>query len=363
MKGKEFRIALSLLHINVYRVCIEKAKEVVDAYQNPRDLVKKGVNSLEKKFKYLLQMSANAEYMKYKLITGDEHFLVGKLWRFDDEYSLDICEKVAREYVRKSGNINFNCYSFMAEFLAALGMMEFYSIENKREYLDRGCEYLIESAHYSSRIGYERKATQSLLYVVRYLSRFGVDDAGQKSQRILDEAEAIIDRKQSAQDRDWLNAIYHLSYGEKYLFIDKLPDKAIVEFLAAFRCSLEINYMRLVPDCLYDIFRACNRILGSGEEERIKNNIKETIGDKRILREFPFIYDGTYKSILHEATNITAKFIHEGMDEWNIEETGTICRDTAVSLWNQWANVEGYDKHAFSEHILKGSFLSPLFED
>ncbi len=361
LKGKEFRIALTLLHLNIYKGRIEKAKEIVDSYQKPKDIINQGVNSLDKPFKDLLITSAHIEYMKYKLVTGDEEFLVGKRWRFDEKYSLDKFENVARKYAKRSGNINFNCYSFMAESFGALGLMEFYSIENKREHLEKGCEHLIESAHYSSRIGYERKATQSLLYVVRYLSRFGSDDANQTGQRILDESEAMINRKQSTQDKDWLNAIYHLSYGEKYLLVDNLPDKAMVEFLSAFRCSLDINYMRLVPDCLYNIFRACDKILNSSNEETIKGNIKKIIDDKKIGHEFPFLCsDEIYSSILNESTMLIEEYLRKEINEWKLEETRTVCRDTAISLWNRWANVEGYDEHPFSEYIRKGSFLSPL---
>lgn len=363
LKGKEFRITLTLLHLHIYQGDIAKAKQIIDDYQNPRILVDKGVNSLDKTFKDLLVMSAYIEYMKYKLVTGDEEFLVGKLWRIDKKYSLIECEKIARAYVRQSGNINFNCYSFMAEFLATLGMMEFYAIENKNEYLERGREYLIESAHYSSRIGYERKATQSLLYVVRCLSRLRSDDAGQESQKILDEAERVIDRKQSAQDMDWLNAIYHLSYGEKYLLIDDSPDMAIVEFLSAFRCTLSINYMRLVPDCLYDIFRACDGILKSDDKEALKENIKRALDRKHVREKFPFLYEGIYSSTLSDSMSFAEEMISGKIDEWEIEDFGNTCRNAAISLWNQWANAERYSEHAFSEHILGGSFLSPLSKD
>lgn len=363
LKGKEFRITLNLLHLYIYKGNITKAKEINDEYQNPRVLVDKGVNSFDKAFKNLLVMSAYIEYMKYKLVTGDEEFLIGKLWRRERIYSLDEYQDVARSYVRQSGNINFNCYSFMAEFLATLGVMEFYAVENKAEYLERGREYLIEAAHYSSRIGYERKATQSLLYVVRCLSRLRVEDTDQEIQTILIEAGRVIDRKQSAQDMDWLNAIYHLSYGEKYLLIDDLPDMAIVEFLLAFRCTLNINYMRLVPDCLYDIYRACNRILKSGDEETMKEKIKGVIGDRKIRQEFSFVYEGIYIEDLNDSIGLAEEWASGKIDGCKVEEFGEACKKAATNLWDRWAKVEGYDEHAFSEHINSGSFLSPLFKD
>lgn len=363
LKGKEFRLKLTLLHLNIYQGRMEEAKKIVDAYQDPRELVEKGVNSLDKEFQALLIMSAHVEYMKYKLVAGDKQLLQGKLWKIDPKYSLEKCEKVARAYVKRSGNINFNCYSFMAEFFSALGVMEFYAVENGMEDLKKGCEYLIESAHYSLRIGYERKAAQSLLYVVRCLSRLRLDDVDQKSQNILNEVETVVNRKQSAQDRDWLNAIFHLSCGEKYLLIDNAPDKAMVEFLSAFRCSIDIGYIRLVPDCLYNIFRASKKIQASIDREAIIEQMNNVLGEEKIRQKFPFSYDGPYNQVLESAMGVEEKYTGGKIDESKIEENGIICRDAAIKLWNKWAQVEEYTEHVFSRYIYEGKFLSPLSKD
>jgi hypothetical protein len=375
LKGKKVRLTLTLLHLYVYEGLIREAKKIFD----DRDFMEKEIDLLDDPFKHLLLMSLRAEHMKYKLVTGDQELLLGKLWRNDESYSLAECEKAAKEYVKQSGNINFNCYFFMAEFLNTLGMMEFYSVEKKkevvstkRENLEKGYEYLVESAHYSSRIGYERKATQSLLYVVRILSRLRSSNIKQKSKKIIDEAEKVLNRAQSSQDRDWLNAIYYLSRGEHNLLVNEETNDAMRDFLLAYRCSIEIKYMRLVPDCFYNIYRALDLILKSDTKEpgiqlKLKLDNSEEFKDirQRMWVDYEIAYKNKKSDKLDAAKNLTEHFFDKNFipNKDNMEQTKNACISAAIWILNDWASIEGYDEHAFSEHIRKGSFLSPLSED
>jgi hypothetical protein len=357
IRAKERRSQLTLLHLAIHRGEIKKAKEIISRNHNPRKLLGNKITDPQNKhFRNLLAASASVSYMKYKLVTGNEELLKGKLWRKPGIYSLKKGEDIARDYVSKTGNINFNCYFFMSDLLGIHGLLEFYAGGDSKRHLEEGFNYLLEAAHYSSRIGYQRRAAQWLMYALRCLLRLSVEDVKRQGNLMLARTKDILDSNQFAHDKDWLNSIYHLSRGEYLLFVDNNEHKAksLVEFLIALRCSIDIGYMRLVPDCLYDIARACQAILTHPKKEELEQEALSLIQSKGIYHDF-----GSGDQI---GFHVIERMIADSQT-LNLDDVIKTAKEEAIFLWNNWAKEEGYENHVFSENIKKGDFLAPILQD
>jgi hypothetical protein len=362
VRAKERRLQLALLHLALYQGNLKEAKRLLDESESFKELTSSEVaSSNNQHFKNLLGMSVNSALMRYKLISGDEEFLVGRRWRVEPNFSVAECERVADEYIRKSGNINFNAYYFMSDFFSTLGIVEFYGSDNVRDNLEIGLEYVLEAAHFSSRIGYERRAAEWLMYAVRYFSRIKSKDAVAKVDRIVVKTKEILDGNQSMQNKDWLNAIYHLGYGESLLLLNKKYAEALVEFLLALKCSLEIGYIRLVPDCLYDVFRACYAIEKHDENQTLNSALETAITNEKMYEECSVLHrmDDRYKFILKD---VVKKCFVE-INEFSLSEVKEVCRKAAIDMWNEWAISVGNEKHTFAEGIERMIFISPLDEN
>lgn len=356
---KERRAQLIRLHLFIYEGKLKEAKNIIDDSRSPKNLLKKIHDHKTRHGRRLLLSHARAAFMRYSLTSGNAPFLVGKQWRVDPSFSIQKCLDGIKEHVKVYGNITFASYFCAADFYSSIGLLEFYASDGDAEYLEKSQNCFLKAAHFASRIGYERYSAQFLIYAIRCLCRLDSKKSISSIEELFKKVESIIEKRdftgnlergKIAKEKDWLNAIFHICKGEKLHLVEGNKELAIKEFAEALKCSIEIGYIRIMPDCLYNIYRACN---DSDIDVSPLQEIRNSLYDWTIV-------DPDYKDILtgkmgivpgKEAREITSKEVAENS------------KSAAIAILNKWARDSSSDttaKHIFSTKIDKDDFLKAV---
>lgn len=312
-------------------------------------------------YKWIISIHEVSCILRSKMITGDKQFLYGKLWRHLDGYSLSTFKALLKNYTEAIGSVDFEAYFCASQIFGIIAQLDLYSLEATREELEESVENLLKAAHYSYRIGHFRRSSQWIINAVRICCRLGrekdVDNANKlmalasETTQGSDRDEFLHKQAQSSgiKSNDWLTVNTLIASGEIDL-INKNYDRALVRFFDALIIIYEVEYMRMAPDCLYNIHRAIDRLIVTNfnGENPIKRTIEGPLGEKVSILNTPKILSG-------------GSFKDTGAD-W--QSFSADCKNSAASLWNEWARSEGYESHPFAEAICENDdFLQTLAKD
>ena len=348
-----------------------------------QDIVKKIEQGVKKKSIYKLNPSSPIIYLhklscliRYKLISGDEEFLYGKHWRTLDEYKVSNCLEIIKEYTSEIGSIDFNAYFCASQVAGIIAQLDLYSPAATRMEVEEAVGYLLQAAYCSSRIGHYKRSAKWVTNAVRACCRLGQSQDIDKARKLISLAEKFINAPQkvkppflSAQSsgvgsQDWLFVNQCLSKGEILMSKKESKEysKALTFFFRALETAFEVNYIRIIPDCLYDIYRATKGLRESNykgnnpisKKSRFSlnvssNNLEET-SLRKLAREI-LLTDGIRSEGEFENIDVDWKLFSEK------------CKHAAADMWNEWAKYANRKKHPFANEITKGNrFLTAVVQ-
>lgn len=319
-------------------------------------------------YNFLISIHQFSCLIRYRFMTGDKQFLYGKPWESELEenlYNIKTHEKILQRYTQVTGSINFEAYFCASQIFGIIGQLGLYSLEPDRIELESSIKNFILATHYSYRIGHLRRASQWLMNAVRVYCRLGTENDIRNAVKLMSlshELNKLFDSEQSKsmgqisgiKSQDWLTANQNLAQGEIDLTLGKY-DSALRSFSEALNITYTVEYVRLMPDCLYNMHRALEKLIDTTYNGRnpLRGIIKKTSSNTTEIYK-------KVEDLLFKSTGIFADENFQDIKaDWRIFSEK--CRDTAALIWHEWASAEGYSSHPFEEAICEGSqFLGTL---
>lgn len=305
--------------------------------------------------------------IRFFFMSGRRDFLLRRHWKIQNSYSLNSHLSTIRDYVIKIGNIDFDSYFCASQIIGIVSQLDLYSVHSTRSDLKSSVENLIKAAHYSYRIGHFRRASQWILNAVRTCCRLGqpediskahslckiadsIREHGMNFSKAKDEAFETYVPDEKGLTADWLLVNQQLASGEVHL-AEKNYDEALLNFCGALNNAYRVGYLRIEPDCLYNISRTSKEIaevLKKGKELPIK-----TLPHKDLSSLFQS--DNNSVSSLFDAAKFESKNSPGNVDWESLYQS---CQQEAAEIWDRWSQSLNNDKtvHPFSESIRNGTF-------
>ena len=218
-------------------------------------------------YSYVLSVYGEACKMSYRLVAGDDAFLIGKQWKLRDYSLVNESLNELGNYIRHVKNIDFDVYLVISQLFGIIGILDFYSNPDSSDSdmsgYTKSTDFLLQAAHYSLRIGHIKRASQWLSFASRMCTRLGsikqADDLYQLAVKVSGNSSSLADQLSPLQyahlGSNWSGVSHFLARGEMRL-LEKHHDEALDSFFKALDIALRVSYGRIIPDCLYNIARA-----------------------------------------------------------------------------------------------------------
>lgn len=344
---------LMLIHASLVRGDIETAQKYIEAedilsISSAFKLIKSSPKS--QSIVGLHSIACNA---RYKFITGDEEFLLGKQWDIYEPYKTSFCIEELKRYTNELGSIDFDAYFCASHFLGIIGQLGLYSNNPNKDDLEIAFSNLLQAAHYSSRVGHYKRSAQWLMNAVRVFCRMGNTENIEKAEALIKIANLYVGRQpkfnvssgfyRTVESDDWLSVNRYLASGEVKFSKNEFND-SIIEFLNALKIAIRANYGRLIPDCIYNIYRAASQQI-------------EVIDKQHLLTEDEVLKwgHGSWKETVKDLLSTI------GFDEpVDFSQHAENFKHASSKIWHIWANAAGRGEHPFESLIRKGYFMNPI---
>ncbi|MEO0644788.1 MAG: hypothetical protein AAFZ17_01330 [Cyanobacteria bacterium J06650_10] len=356
MKDQRGMVLLAMTHAALVAGKPSEAKELLDKASSRR------ANS---SYSSVLSVYHEACDMAHKLVQGDTSFIVGKQWNYDNYSVLSRSLEELGHYIRDVKSIDFDVYLVTSQLFGIVGILDFYSSLDSsdsdwRSYTKSG-NLLIQAAHYSSRIGQTRRASQWLSFASRMCTRIGDKTRARKLFRTA----VAVSRKVSPLASDetfqlhysnvssnWLGVNQSLAQGELALS-ENQRDEALRSFLQALDIALLVGYSRAIPDCLYNIGRTTRKMTTAKnlqEENPFRNKWSDTY-----LKGWQ---DNFNNPAIANIVSPLLKLLRNIDSEASFTQISKKAQTSAADIWNSWHI--GKKEHPYAEQIKEWSFLQPL---
>ncbi|MBE9064839.1 hypothetical protein [cf. Phormidesmis sp. LEGE 11477] len=362
IENRQDMLRLMLVHTQLSKGKVVEAGEL---YHSMRENIE---GSEENPYSYVLSTYAEACDMSHKLISGDKTFLAGRRL-VKDSNNTRVNVEPLENYIRKVGSIDFDVYLVLSQLFAITGILDFYSNpkpgDTDNSLYTHSTSLLLQAAHYSLRIGHRRRASQWLGFAGRMCLRLGdrprarqlynvalhvSDDYGQIF------ANKLFDLSYVDTEKTWASVNIFLLAGEIHLK-DKNLSKALCSCIIALDITIRSGYVRMMPDCLYDIARVANMARNNSSKPDLKEDINPFSGWNSTRADL-------FRRRIHsqDTANKVFAFIDEFLTQNAYKESvpselAKVASDLAAQLWNQWADSSGNGKHPFSSEIEEYKFL------
>lgn len=321
-------------------------------------------------YSYVISVYYEACNMAYLFISGDEEFTIGKHWKQGDRIQ-KLLEELGH-YIRATQNISFDVYLTISQLYGTAGILDFYSSPSENDTTLSGytqsAEYLIQAAHYSLRIGHVRRAAQWLSFASRMCSRL----SDVRKARVLHNLSKSINHNSgslavnelfplhsSGSNANWSEVGHLLAEGEIYL-LEKDYQLALQSFLQALHIALLVGYGRVMPDCLYNIHRAAEKLSDSGKSIAFeKDNPFYKQWDESDLQDWQAKFEDSALSKIM-VTLLRKHLSGKQRQEINLSLLAKDAKNDAADIWNLWKKGSG--EHPCAKNIKNGSFLQARHE-
>ena len=322
-------------------------------------------------YSYVISVYREACEMTYRFVSGDEAFIIGQQWKYDNYSRIKTSLEKVGNYIRGTKNISFDVYLVISQLYGTLGILDFYSSPSINDTTMGGytnsTDLLIQAAHYSLRIGHTRRASQWLSFASRMCVRFSSTHKAKElhklSASISDRASSLaVDQlfplHTSGAKSNWSEVSHLLAKGEIQL-LEQANDDALGLFLEALDIALRVGYGRVIPDCLYDISRAAKRLATVNDSHPFQGENPFEKWDAGDIRRWQTKFD--HPDIANIVTPILENILSEKeSNRVDLKELFVAAQAKAADIWNLWRKGSG--EHPCAKSIKDETFLQPLSE-